>query len=197
MEKAVISCADPAGLSAAITLAKAGYDVEVFEENKDIGKRFHGTLQGLENWSENKDALEKFKKMKIAVDFDYYPFSNLSISNGKNKWDLSCNKPAFYLIKRGSTTGCLDHSLKEQALNSGVNIRFGEIISEAQTGIVATGPLKQEKFAAAKEIVFKTDHENMAIGLVNNIAAIKGYSYLLVADGCATMCSVLFDRFEI
>ncbi len=38
------------GLTAAINLAKAGYKVDVYEENKDSGLRFNGDLQGLENW---------------------------------------------------------------------------------------------------------------------------------------------------
>lgn len=42
------------GLTAAINLAKAGYKVDVFEKNKDVGVRFGGDLQGLENWSERE-----------------------------------------------------------------------------------------------------------------------------------------------
>ena len=51
-----------AGLTAAIVLAKSGHLVEVFEKNKDCGMRFHGDLQGLENWSEKKMWLKSLKK---------------------------------------------------------------------------------------------------------------------------------------
>jgi predicted NAD/FAD-dependent oxidoreductase len=37
-----------AGLSAAINLAKAGYEVDVFEKTKFVAGRFHGDIQGLE-----------------------------------------------------------------------------------------------------------------------------------------------------
>ena len=43
--------AGPAGLVAAINLAKADYKVAVYEEKPDVGHRFHGDFQGLENWS--------------------------------------------------------------------------------------------------------------------------------------------------
>ncbi len=35
-------------------------------------------------------------------------------------------RPAFYLVNRGKDETSLDHGLKEQALDNGVNIRFGE-----------------------------------------------------------------------
>ena len=50
--------AGPAGLAAAINLAHAGFPVEVFEKRHDCGARFHGDLQGLENWSRPTDALD-------------------------------------------------------------------------------------------------------------------------------------------
>ena len=45
IENIKIAGAGPAGLTAAINLAKAGYQVEVFEKNHDTGVRFHGDLQ--------------------------------------------------------------------------------------------------------------------------------------------------------
>jgi len=49
--------AGPAGLTAAINLARAGFAVEVFEKRHDCGARFHGDLQGVENWSRTADVL--------------------------------------------------------------------------------------------------------------------------------------------
>lgn len=53
MTKIKIAGAGPAGLSAAINLAKAGYEIDIYERNHNSGSRFHGDLQGLENWSTN------------------------------------------------------------------------------------------------------------------------------------------------
>lgn len=54
------------GLSAAITLAKAGQPVDVFEVENEVGKRFRGDLEGLENWS------EKLLLTLISINFNYY-----------------------------------------------------------------------------------------------------------------------------
>lgn len=196
MAKIKIVGAGPAGLSAAINLAKAGYEVEVFEKNPEVGIRFHNDLQGLENWSGNKDALKKLKKMNININFDHHPFKNLNISNGDKVWDFNFKKPAFYLVNRGKIPGSLDCGLKEQALDAGADIHFNHTISEKNANIVATGPDATQKFAAAQGIVFKTDLKDMAMGLVNHETSVKGYSYLLVTDGQATLATVLFDGFD-
>lgn len=196
MESIKILGAGPAGLSSAIKLSKEGYPVEIFERNSDVGGRFHGEFQGLENWSSEKDAIQDLKKMNLTINFNYYPFKNLSISNGDKIWDFKCNKPAFYLLKRGPVPGSLDNGLKDQAQDSGVDIHFNEKSEELQADIIATGPQQSEIFAAARGIVFETEMDDEVLCLVNDRTAFKGYSYLLVADGQATMATVLFDEIK-
>ncbi|HTX61376.1 MAG TPA: NAD(P)/FAD-dependent oxidoreductase [Methanobacterium sp.] len=197
MEDVKILGAGPAGLSAAINLAKEGYLVEVFEKNSDVGGRFHGEFQGLENWSNKKDTLLILKDMNISVkNFKYYPFRDLTISNIDKKWDFKCNKPAFYLIKRGSVQESLDNGLKNQALNNGVDIHFEKTLNVKNADIIATGPNSKQRFAVAQGIFFQTDLKDMVLCILNDKAALKGYSYLLVADGNATMSTVLFDQFK-
>ena len=53
------------GLSAAINLAKQGYNVDVFEKRSDCGKRFLGDLEGLEFCSSHVDIITELK-VKIA-----------------------------------------------------------------------------------------------------------------------------------
>ena len=134
--------------------------------------------------------------MNLSINFTYHPFKNLRISNGDETWGFKCNKPAFYLVKRGQVPDGLDKGLEKQALDSGVEIHFNEKLSQEQADVVATGPHKHERFAAAQGIVFQTELDDMVLCLVNDEAALKGYSYLLVADGTATMTTVLFDRFK-
>ncbi len=184
------------GLSAAINLAKAGYKVDVFEKNREIGERFHGDLQGLENWSENEDILKKLKEMNIGINFDCDPFSSLIVSNGSRDWNFSCNKTLFYLVKRGPIKGSLDQGLKEQALKLGVNIYLNRTIPNDESDIIATGPILKEVFAVAKGITFKTSMKDIAVAITNDSVAFKGYSYLLVTKGHGCMCTALTDNFD-
>ncbi len=196
MDSVKILGAGPAGLSAAINLSHNGYNVDIFERNLDVGSSIKGNLQGLENWSEDQDVIEEFKNMNIKTNFLCVPFNDLRITNSKENWDFSCKRPAFYIVNRGIAENSFDNGLKEQALDNGVNIRFGETAPISDVDIIATGGDPKFKFAVGKGISFETEHENVAVGLVNNYHAFKGYSYLLVSNGFGCIATVLFEGFQ-
>lgn len=77
-----------------------------------------------------------------------------------------------------------------------MKIYFNKTIKPSEADIVATGPSTKKVAVADKGIIFKTDLENMSVGIINDEAAIKGYSYLLVADGLACLCSCVFNDLE-
>jgi flavin-dependent dehydrogenase len=187
--------AGPSGLTAAINLAMAGYKVDVFEKRSDTGKRFHGDLQGLENWSDEEDILEQLGRMNLEINFDADPFLKLIITNGHSQRVSHYDQPLCYLVKRGDVAGSLDQGLKKQAIQAGVDVHFQQTIPVEEADIVATGPISRELFAVDKGIVFKTDCEDTNVFLLNDRAAYKGYSYLLITRGYGCMCTVLFDRF--
>ena len=187
--------AGPSGLTAAINLVRAGYKVDVYEKRSDTGKRFHGDLQGLENWSDDEDVLEQLGRMNVDINFDADPFLKLIITNGQGQRVSHYDRPLCYLVKRGDVEGSLDQGLKRQALQAGVDIHFRQTIPLEEADIVATGPISRELFAVDKGIVFKTDYEDTNVFLLNDKAAYKGYSYLLITKGYGCMCTVLFDRF--
>jgi flavin-dependent dehydrogenase len=62
--------AGPAGLAAAITLARHNYEVVVYEKRSDCGARFRGDLQGLENWSSRVAILDELRTLGIEPNFD-------------------------------------------------------------------------------------------------------------------------------
>lgn len=184
------------GLSAAISLAQAGISTEVFEMNRDCGCRFHGDLQGIENWSYEEDALSHLKNMNLKIGFEYKPVSSVKITNFRESALVSSNRPGFYLLKRGAEKGTLDQSLKEQALSCGVKINFSKKIPESEADIIATGPLGRKIFGVDSGIVFKTEMDDIYEMLLDDSVAYQGYSYLLVVDGYACLCTVLFDKFK-
>ena len=188
--------AGPAGLSAAINLAKNDYNVDIFEKNSDVGATVKKNLQGLENWSEKTDTIDEFKKMNIIPDFDFEPFYNLKITNNNEIWDFECERPAFYIVSRGQHDNSLDQALKKQAIDNGVNIMFDKTATGNEMDIIATGPDPEYKFAIGRGLTFKTEQDNIAVGLVNNYHAFKGYSYLLISNGCGCIATVLFEGFN-
>lgn len=192
-----IAGAGVSGLTAAINLAKAGLKVSVYERKKAVGSRFLGDWQGLENWSSEADALEHVQAMQLDLNFDCRPMPPLLLTDG-DQLQLRCafKRPVCYLVKRGPIAGSLDLGLKEQALAAGVQLHLGQSISLDKADIIATGPNSREVFAVDKGIVWHSQLPDTAIFLVNDEAAYKGYAYLLIQNGYACLCTVLFDKFN-
>jgi len=178
-------------------LAKAGIPVSVYERKPEVGSRFLGDWQGLENWTTTESVLERMQAMQLAVNFDCHPMPPLLLTDGRQlKLNCSFKRPVCYLVKRGPVTGSLDIGLKEQALAAGVRLHLGQTIPLEQADILATGPNTREVFAVDKGIVWQSELPDMAIFLANDSAAYKGYAYLLIQGGYACLCTVLFDRFQ-
>jgi len=182
------------GLSAAINLAKAGYNVDVFEKRDDCGKRFNGDLEGLENWSSHVDILQEFKSMNIKINFDCDSFKTMCITDGKEIIENTSERPVFYLVKRGSTENCLDQGLKKQALDSGVNIHFNSKESKENMDIISVGTGENKPVGIVRGIRFETESDDIALSLLSNEASDRGYSYLLITKGYGCICSVNYYR---
>jgi flavin-dependent dehydrogenase len=188
--------AGPAGLTAALTLVGGHRAVEVYERRSDCGARFSGDLQGLENWSESQDILAELGEMSIAPNYFCAPFSRVVQTNGFKTDELSFDRPLFYLVKRGVNPDSLDQGLKRQAQAAGVVFHFNQTLSPESADIIATGPRGRPIFAVGKGIVFRTDAPDMAIALMNDEAALKGYSYLLITRGYGCLSTATFDDFS-
>jgi len=117
----------PAGLAAAITLAKGGRRVIVYERRTEVGSRFHNDLQGLENWTTQGDVLEEIAALGIAPDFSATPFYEVVLFDPHGREHHYCSpRPMAYIVHRGGIENSLDMELKKQALDAGVEIHFGE-----------------------------------------------------------------------
>jgi len=201
MEKKLIKIAGAgiSGLTAAINLAKAGYNVEIYDAGKDSGHRFHGDFQGIENWSYKQDVLDFLKDINIELNFDYQGVNKLSIwAPNKCHKDFKLSRPLYYLVKRGTEEDCLDQRLKKQALANGVKISYNHPVEPKDVNIIATGPFfnDPDTDAMASGYVFKTDLKDTNIGILDDRYALDGYSYFLVHNGEATIAACIFDNYK-
>ena len=187
--------AGPAGLSAALTAANAGREVSIIERRAECGSRFHGDLQGLENWTTSEDVLEELASMGIAPTFDHVAIRDgVFFDPDGRETRLRSDRPAFYLVRRGVGAGTLDQALKSQALTAGVRIRFGEASGIRPEGRIHTpGPERCDALDVG--YVFETDMADGVFAVLSDRLAPKGYAYLLVCRGWGTVASCLFDDY--
>ncbi|RMF57851.1 MAG: NAD(P)/FAD-dependent oxidoreductase [Calditrichaeota bacterium] len=188
--------AGPAGLVAAINLARAKYEVIVHEQKKDVGGRFKGEYQGLENWSSDEDALDFLNRIGVFLNFCCEPIRETHFCDPFHSVvSVKTKRPLFYLVERGTMEWTLDQGLKRQALAEGVEFHWEEKIETLPSGwvIVATGPKAAD--AIAKGMVFHTSHPNICVGFLDNRIAPKAYAYLLINNYRGTFATCLFEDF--
>ena len=188
--------AGPAGLVAAITLAQNNYKVTVHEMKTNVGTRFNGDFQGIDNWSTQEDAKEFLESIGVSINFRFAPYSNGEYFDASaKKYKIKTSRPLFYLVERGTNEWSLDQGLKRQALEAGVHIKWGSRIKKVPDGqvIIGTGPKAAD--AIAKGIVFETNHKNYYAGFLDDDMAPQAYAYLLVNEGRATFATCMFKSF--
>jgi flavin-dependent dehydrogenase len=191
-----IAGAGPSGLAAALTIAQRGGDAIVYERHADVGQRFHGDFQGLENWTTEGDVLEEMASNGIEPTFEHTPFREMVLFDPTGREHVfRSERPIWYLIRRGSEPGTLDQALKAQTLDAGVEIRFKTLKEHMpHGGIVAHGPHKVDAIAVG--YIFESPLADGAFAAVSEELAPKGYSYLLICGGRATIASCMFADFH-
>jgi hypothetical protein len=185
------------GLAAAISLKSRGFEVEVFEKRKQVGGRFKGDLQGLENWTRKTDILEEIRDMGLGLDLSPPPLPPLYFMvNADQIYPVQFEQPLCYLVKRGTDPDSLDQAIYRRAQALDIPVRLGKALAPSEADIVATGPNSKKIFVVDVGIKFRTRHEDIAVALVDDKAAFRGYAYLLITRGYGCLCTVLFDRFH-
>ncbi|MCK4902804.1 MAG: NAD(P)-binding protein [Thermoplasmatales archaeon] len=167
MENIKIMGAGLSGLSAAINLANAGYNVDVFEKRSNCGLRFDGDINGLENWSTRNDVISEFESMNIKTNYFCESVNTLHLTNGKKVLENTFEKPFFYLLRRGDIEISLDQGLKNQALDKGVNIHFNSKVKKEDMDIISSGPKGKKHPSILLGIVFETESDDLASCLLN------------------------------
>lgn len=191
-----IAGAGPAGLAAAITLAQAGRKVLVHETQKEVGHRFGGDFQGLENWTTEEDALTVLKTLGITTGFTAMPCHNGTVFDPTGKpYEIKSDDSLFYLIERGPGPGTLDTALLKQAQTLGIEVRFNSRLRHvAGEAILAAGPRAADAIAVGYH--FETDMADGYWAICDNELAPQGYAYLLVMNGRGTVKSCMFSGFK-
>jgi flavin-dependent dehydrogenase len=191
-----IAGAGPAGLAAALTVVKEGNHAIVSERHGDVGHRFNGDFQGLENWTTDGDVIDELEAIGIDPTFEHTPFKEcVYFDPSGREYVYRSERPIWYLVRRGSTAGTLDHGLKTQALEAGAEIRFNTAQEHLpEGGIVAHGPRRADAIAVG--YVFESDRADGAFAAISDELAPKGYSYLLICGGRATIASCMFADFH-
>ena len=191
-----IGGAGPAGLAAAITLAKAGRRVLVHEVQPDVGYRFGGDFQGLENWSTHEDVLDWLQELDITCEFTSLPFSRGHIFDSRGRrYEIAGKKALFYMVDRGPGPGTLDTAMLDQARSLGVEVRFNSRLDRLDgPGILAAGPKAPDAIAVGFH--FETSLADGFWAIVDDALAPQGYAYLLVMTGRGTVKSCMFSGFK-
>jgi flavin-dependent dehydrogenase len=187
--------AGPAGLAAAITLARGGRRVVVHEAQRAVGQRFRRDLQGLENWSSTLDVLDELRDAGLSTGFAAMPCRQ---GVGFDAWDraypMKSSMPLCYVVERGPRSGSLDRALLDQALALGVEVRFGSRKqSLAGQGIFAAGPRTADAIAVGYH--FDTPMADGFHIILDDSLAPGGYAYLVTMGGQGTVKSCMFSDF--
>ncbi len=202
MREIIIAGAGPAGMTAGINLALMGHRVKIYEKGWDVGDRFSGDFQALENYSSQEDVLDSIARMRLPSDFLVLPFQTMDLFDAQlNRRVVVSPRAGLYLIRRGSDADTFDQSLKRRALEVGVRFHFGHPIDADKADVVATGPRNTAMVAAginfrvpASVIRHDGDAERIALILSSRVAP-GGYSYLAMGRGRGTLAVVLFSEY--
>ena len=192
-----IAGAGPAGLTAAIVLARAGRRVRVIEQRATVGARFNDDYQGLENWTTEGDVLDELRGAGLEPSWWFHPFfEGVLYDPALRPATIRSPRAMFYMVRRGADhPGSLDRALLTQATQCGVEIVFNQRADVSHADIVASGP-SGRPMAIARGLTFPTSAPDCACALFNDAIAPAGYAYFLVSEGQATLATVLFERFR-
>lgn len=185
-----IAGAGVSGLTAAINLAKNGYNVIVYEKDKSFTK---DNICAVRNYDLKKDALEEFKECGVNLKPQSKARRVIKFSPNHSIEEHSKN-PIFYIFERGSSENSIENQLYKQAMDLGVRIFMGKPVDEKHVDIVATGGRRIDIFAYGHIYKNLKVPEDTAYILYDNLYAPNGYIYVLTANRRTVIVTVSFNK---
>ncbi len=166
------------------------------ERRPDVGGRFHGDYQGIENWTGERDVIEELAGLGIEPAFEHTAFRECVLFDARGRaYPMRSSEPLWYMVRRGPSAGTLDQDLKRQALAAGVTIEFGASVDRLpEGGIIAHGPHRPDVIAVG--YVGESDLADGSYAVVGDSLAPKGYAYLEIHHGRVTLATCLFEDFH-
>jgi len=186
-----ISGAGVSGLTAAINLAKHGYDVVVYEKRKSFANE---NICAVRNYDLPMDAVEEFKKCGVELRPCAKVKKVIKSSPNHSMEEHSRGKAIFYLLERGSSENSIENQLLKQAKELGVKIVTGKPVKEREVDIVATGSRRTDILAYGHMYEGLNTDEDTAYIIYDNLYAPGGYIYILTSGDRTVIISVSFDK---
>ncbi len=180
-----------AGLTAAINLAKNGFNVIVYEKNKFVGEREN--ICALRNYDLETDAIKELESYGVKIN-PVLTVKRVIKFSPNYRIEETSKTPIFYVIERGRRKQSVDIQLYKQALESGVEILFHKSIDEKKADIVATGFKRNDIFAYGHIYEDLSLEKKTGCIFYNNLYSPGGYIYVLSSGNRTIICGVSFKR---
>ena len=136
-ERTRILGAGPAGLCAAINLARGGREAKVYERAKSVGMRFHPNLQGLRYVNGDPEGFLKSVGVESKPNFRYFKKAFILTRHREVELDISRGNQMPFLVRGGNDS--LERALFLEAKSVGVEFEFCSKKGDADADIVASG----------------------------------------------------------
>ena len=193
--RTAIAGAGLAGLVAAIRLAQSDWPAELFDAAPDSGWERRGAWDAIENWSTAWDFPAQLDHWNISRAFECRPVHYFEVFDPRGECHpVTSSRPIFYLVKRGCQPGALEHSLKQQALASGVTFHYNQRKTPQEVDVWAVGAQHRGQFLGAG-LRFRTSHPDTVRLLISTGHAPRAYAYLFIVDGTGTLSVTLTRDF--